>query len=507
MNRRLTHSDAPERIDARQGGYVLVMLALLMIPLVASVGFATDVGSWYLAGNRLQKAADSASLAGVVWLPDLDEATAVAEAALLANGFDPNSGRYDVVVTQVSGNRLNVEITDTDAELYFSKLVIDEVDITRDSTAEYQRALELGSPLFNFGNAPDCNIAECSPNFWAAIQAPHTRLSHGDPFATSCIEISSSNPGSACATSNPDYRPEGYWYAVEVSQASIDEFGGMVPIQIHVYDGGFVDRGSLLNGIGEIDINATNGGSDIRFEVFQNDNTLLDHTDNPSWPGGACARVFSEGDTTGMDAWTQLCRIEVTEPTVFPINVRSSGLPDSTGSASMHYSLRVLAECNCSPTEHPRIFAVEDFSIFANVSGASTEVFLGEIDEETIGKEVVIDLFDPGDGTAGDYFLSIINPQTNAAWNSCTANDRFGAVQTYSPCRIQTSQGGASWYQGEWLTIRIDVPNGYTCTGGATGCWWKVDYEFPVGAQPTDRLTIRMDVIGDPVRLVQGAAS
>ncbi len=37
-----------DRGTRRERGYILVMMGLLMLPLMAVVGFATDVGSWYV---------------------------------------------------------------------------------------------------------------------------------------------------------------------------------------------------------------------------------------------------------------------------------------------------------------------------------------------------------------------------------------------------------------------------------------------------------------------------
>ena len=54
---------------ARERGQVLVIFAGAMIALVALCAVVVDV-AWYWTSNlRMQRAADAAALAGVVWLP------------------------------------------------------------------------------------------------------------------------------------------------------------------------------------------------------------------------------------------------------------------------------------------------------------------------------------------------------------------------------------------------------------------------------------------------------
>ena len=118
-----------------EGGYILVLMSLLMLPLLAVAGFATDVGSWYVQGSKLQRAADAAALAGVVWMPDLEAAENAAHTALVKNGFDPDDDRYDVEVARVGPSRLQVTVRDTNADMFFSQLVLDEMQIQRSAIA------------------------------------------------------------------------------------------------------------------------------------------------------------------------------------------------------------------------------------------------------------------------------------------------------------------------------------------------------------------------------------
>ena len=69
-------------------GYVLALTALIILPLLLISAMAVDYGGWYSQGARMQRAADAAALAGVVWLPDLATATTVAQSTAKANGYD-----------------------------------------------------------------------------------------------------------------------------------------------------------------------------------------------------------------------------------------------------------------------------------------------------------------------------------------------------------------------------------------------------------------------------------
>ena len=126
MSIRIGHSPRRSRVITtdfarRQGGFVLLKFALLLVPLLLMVGFSVDVGYWYNRTAAIQKAADAAALAGVVWLPDLDKAEDYALEAAARNGFVDGVDQISVDVSQVQGNehQLRVRITDPSVGSYF----------------------------------------------------------------------------------------------------------------------------------------------------------------------------------------------------------------------------------------------------------------------------------------------------------------------------------------------------------------------------------------------------
>jgi hypothetical protein len=145
----------------------------------------------------MQKAADAAALAGVVWLPDLTEATTVAKATAKSNGYDDALSNITVTVTKLSDNELKVVITDTAGKVYLAKWVKNSVTITRSATAKYVLPVPLGSPRNFFGTGP---MYTSSPEyFYAAINGTCQSKVQGDPFAVPWFSTANNN---ACSTSN-----------------------------------------------------------------------------------------------------------------------------------------------------------------------------------------------------------------------------------------------------------------------------------------------------------------
>src|SRR5262245_2098250 len=81
----------------RQRGQIVVLFAGAMIALLGLCAVVVDV-AWYWTNNlRIQRAADAASLAGVVWLPSRpNSAFSVARAEAAKNGYTDGVGGVTV---------------------------------------------------------------------------------------------------------------------------------------------------------------------------------------------------------------------------------------------------------------------------------------------------------------------------------------------------------------------------------------------------------------------------
>lgn len=145
-------STMSQRHSRDDQGFILITLGLLIIPIVIFAALAVDISSWYNRASELQRSADSAALAGVVWMPEVATAQSRANDALNRNNI--TNGTDDVSVTVQPGaapNSLKVCVTDNSAPQYFAAVFASPQAITRCSTAQYNVPLQLGSPLNFFG--------------------------------------------------------------------------------------------------------------------------------------------------------------------------------------------------------------------------------------------------------------------------------------------------------------------------------------------------------------------
>ncbi|OWY62579.1 hypothetical protein B7486_57655, partial [cyanobacterium TDX16] len=231
---------------ASEKGYILAMAGLLLIPMLAFTGFATDVGAWYARASRLQRAADAASLAGVVWQPSFDRAEEVALEAAERNGFVHGEDGITITVTDVGPRQLGVEITDSEVEVYFTAIFFDEVDISRDATAEYLQSLPMGSPDNHLGNDPISPTApDPYPNLWLNVAGRNATKVSGDKYTSGvCGNDNNGSPVSGCTSSsgytNPDYSLNGHIFSVNVEADTSSQ-----PFRIQVYDPAYTYQGDF----------------------------------------------------------------------------------------------------------------------------------------------------------------------------------------------------------------------------------------------------------------------
>ena len=187
---------------AADAGAVAVMVALLAPVLVMFAALAVDVGRWLVEGERVQRAADAAANAGVIYMPQ-DFPTAQQQALLVAakNGYPAS-----VVVVEPGPRRsqLKVTITGTVQNTFATVFGFDKQSITRSAVSDYSGPVPMGSPCNLFGNEPlgateltagsgtNCKDGS-TPNFWANIAGPQTSKENGDRYATQGCSSSSNS--------------------------------------------------------------------------------------------------------------------------------------------------------------------------------------------------------------------------------------------------------------------------------------------------------------------------
>jgi len=509
------------RVTSERGA-ILPLMAIVILVLMGAAAMAVDLGWLYYQSLEIQHGADAAALAGVIHEPGQRmQAHVEAIAAAAKNGFDDTS--LDTAVSVVDflddpamvehNGQLRVTVTHRVDTFFLPIFGINDVDIARTALAEYVQPLALGSPESYFGNDPAQGIEQ---GLWGSIHGTYTRKRDGDRFATLC---DAGGSGPACAP-NPEARPAvnwgtadaegGYLYGIEVA----DGAAGLV---VEIFDGHYYKDGTLSTWTGD----GSPGGSEnivTWFMLYGPDPTPLDTTDGnellcsvqynpradrestiPGWDDdwddfdeADPAILASMWDSMATSSDRQGCAASFDRgPGTYPLRVLIEHTSSEKGKNK--YSLR--ASTTSGPS--PQVSGLGDMSIASNVeSGGATDFYLARVEERNAGTMLVVELWDPGDISGGngsdnvqifDGFGSI----PDCDWSATNGDTGTG------PCVIVT---GNKIFNGHLITIRIPIPDTYTCSGDT--CWYRIRYNYPSG-NITDSTTWAAYIEGNPVSLIE----
>lgn len=499
-----------------ESGYVMAMAALCLIPLMVVAAFSIDFGSFYTDASKLQRVAESASLAGVVWMPDLTTATTVAEAAAASNGISQGS-RYDVVVSSMPGNihQLKVTIVDKKAPQYLSKSFKGSVAITRSAVAQYEQPIPMGSPQNYFGTGNLNSGSVPKENLWAAVNGYCSAHENGDLRLAGFENAFRGSGRYDCSTINgtivnPDYQATGYLYVVRIPSVAPSS----VPIQI--YDASYV------GGNGR-DLSLTSGhGVNTTFQ-------LLDHAGAPYNPYShtvLSTLTVNSGDNYYNGQWRTVATINnpVAGADYYLQVFTQAGQANSAGSNG--FGLRTtspsgtFSACTTDPTASTppystgcvRIFPYQEMSVYVNDNSTTASFHLAEIDATYAGKFINIGLFDPGEGAKD---IQVLDPNGNPVsftWSTLCTNPPSppsGGCSGGPSTKLAVSGTGSqpysrlssnSKYNDRTMTLRIGLPSNYAAVYGSK-TWWKIKYTTN-SSNVTDRTTWTVGVEGSPVHLV-----
>jgi len=516
----------PRRERARsESGVVLVWMALMLVVLLGMAGFAVDLGSWYLRSAKLQRAADAAALAGVVWMPgDPASAQAAALVALHKNGID--TSKVTVTYPPPSSNQqFRVQLSDPNVPTFFSRPFLSNVTETRSATGEYVTPVPMGSPKNTFGTGnllPSPN----TENFWAAVSGWCSGRENGDLRQPGKDQTWVGRAWTCGSTlpANDDYDPTGYLYAIDFASTPGQS------IAIDIYDPAYSPTGSNAD-------NSLKSGSSVTTTY-----TVYGHTaspfDSPTSTTPLYSRTFPSG-TTGQNSWVNLYTL--TSPTAgrYYLQVQTAA-NEANSYGSNGFAIR--AHPASSPWNNassvcttitgdpaysstcPQVHGLADMSIFANQTGSSASFYLAQVDSIYAGKTMQVDLFDPGEGASK---LEILDPNGNPVhfdWTTpCgTVNGQTIAAPSGNSCNTTTHTAGAdnvpyldvsgtgtqpygnlsstSKYSDRTISAFIKLPANYTASYG-TKTWWKIRYTTTSGTV-TDRTTWSVNILGNPVHLV-----
>ncbi|CAA9379827.1 MAG: hypothetical protein AVDCRST_MAG47-2064 [uncultured Nocardioidaceae bacterium] len=258
-----------DRVRSRrrdEAGYVTVVISILIPALfIGLAATAVDTSRWYLEGERIQKAADAAAMAGVPYLPqDMTNARTRALEVAKRNGYDDASP--DVTVTVEQGDRttqLRVTISSSIANQFGQIIGVSSTSITRTAVADFTGPAPMGSPCNTFGTEPPAGGGGSSPApggsaigssrpgncpqnpmMWASVQGPQVGKVHGDRYGTVGCQDAGVDycDGGRQNTEYPegsDRKGErGYFWVIKVQPGMVGR-----PIQMQLFDPAFVLTG------------------------------------------------------------------------------------------------------------------------------------------------------------------------------------------------------------------------------------------------------------------------
>ena len=204
---RIRVGKGPDAIDlgAKQAGQIIVIFALSLTALIGLVGIAIDVTYAWRNALQIQRAADAAAMAGVVYLPgDVGTATSRADAIALSNGYSASNGStISVAPNPADTHQLDVTVTSPVPTFFIRLFGINQWTISRSARAAYMMPVPMGSPLSYYGvgclvlkgvSPPACNSSGTgdsgisgggysSLGAWGAVISKGGNAENGDAYS------------------------------------------------------------------------------------------------------------------------------------------------------------------------------------------------------------------------------------------------------------------------------------------------------------------------------------
>ncbi|NYG05861.1 hypothetical protein BJ986_000348 [Phycicoccus badiiscoriae] len=178
------------------------------------------------------------------------------------------------------------------------------------------------------------------------------------------------------------------------------------------------------------------------------------------------------------------------------IQVNTNGLGTDGAAGHNRFGLRAYSSSDVSAKDAISIAGFQKMAIYANLPSATTLFHLARIPNGSGGSVLLVKLFDIGDST-GSGAITIL-PPSGASLSGCTGTGP--ATGALSSCSITAN----SSFNGKWETIAVPIPAGYSCDDtDPTQCWFKLQYAYGAGNQPSDTTSWTANLEGAPVRLVR----
>ena len=508
----------------------------------------------------------------------------------------------DPAANGATGNpyQLDVAVEDNQVPTYFTSFFMGSLSIRRTAHAEFAQPIPLGSPENVFGTG---NIPGIGRGYWAAINGYCAAKEEGDRYASafdgnvldggmpsgplhnytlgqpfgnpkSC-SASPLNP-SPSAAANVEYSPPaasgtnapkgGYIFDINVASA---------PVGIDVFDPYYTVNNPAQT--------ATDRSPDRSYSTDVNGNltanvvTLFTVYD-PSF-AVQCQFSFDKGSDAASvyKQWFRLCN--ATSAGIWRVQVSTPADPAAQGAQSYGGNSFALAAeqtpqvaangtklgnqtitaCTTltGSTTCPQIYGESAISILVDSQSPQTDAgntgrvaatfYLAQIQAAQAGKNLTLELWDPGDLSAavlaqGTPYIQVLDnngnpvdftyliPPANAAKGIPPSNTPLGcdnsgnnrSAANTKPCKSDSLNGnpaldvsgqvaqqnnryGTGIFNDDLVQLFVTVPTNYCQSSCANNGWWQIKYTFPGGGSIpplADRTTWRVLVNGDPVHLL-----
>ena len=466
-------------------GYVLALLAISLVALMLMIGFAVDLGTWYLRATKLQRAADVAALSAAGSLPDTATARQVADDTLAHNGFT-NSTRIQTTVT-VSSSNVKVVVHDNAVPTYFLRVLFPSISMSRAANAMHASAIPLGNPFNVFGiGAPEGLNLNAVPlqGFFASINGPCDSQEDGDYFSAKWDhnKINGSHVCSGPILASYPATHTGYNYEVDVP-------AGAGATNIEVWDGPSSTGESGAFDQDSPDENGNTGGMDTNYSVYDLATGAVVGTPENFW----------DGDPTPAQCWA--CW-QVLAPNVAPgkyrVNVSSlsstEGDGDGNGNQGLMYNdytigafsttapLKVCSSITDAGT-CPRVSGMGAVSVYMNVTNSNAaDFYMAAIDPGFAGSTLQLYLWDPGEGMKS---IQLLDPTGTPVKFTCTVapvvpcntganSDTLDVSQDPAPQPPGGGLDGTGEFNDRLVTLTFTVPS-YTLPADGNN-WFKLRY-------------------------------
>ena len=524
------------RLASEERGQTLVVVALLLTLLFGFTGLAIDAAWYGLNLMRMQRAADAAALAGVVYLPaNPSGANTAALAEATKNGYANGTGGVSVVPRPDPINNRLLDVTvQAPVQTFFARLFgTTTIPGSRKARAEFVLPVPMGSPQDYYGIANLCRnsdaptscpavpsatgIGTLAPQgFMGSVLTKGANRSNGDAYSAYY------NPA---PTINSAFDPNGYSYIAEFPAGTV---GGAV----WIYDPIFCATGrrttSPFQRLGMADIwysIATTRSVTTEFKLWDMNGTPYTTTDDVliASDGGLFTNMdyVDKGTDYGGDhnyllgyagASSADC---ATNPYHNAWWRMASGLGEgqyrlqvvtSSGSIGQQAANNFGIQLTASAGTGARIYGQSRMCAYVNVGSSTALLYLAQVDAVHAGKTLEIKLFDPGDIT--NTTLRIKQPTASgyvdASFKFTATGSTGGGPTSGGPqTSLQTSNSLSNFYNNQWVTISVALPASYdapTPPGETQPGWWKIEYA--VGTSGQDVTTWEVTIRGNPVHLV-----